>query len=159
MQTTIHYTRTGKDFGADWDYVTTATCVFEFDLPHKAVPRDFHNRWLAIDRTYDADGKETITITIPKDYAFDGPSVVPDFPGTVEASLVHDALYQFVDAVAAHFGWLTAHVMYFADNRFYDVMAYLKVPFYISWTYRAGVGAFGFIYNRGAKLFRWITGK
>lgn len=158
MQTTIHYSRAGKGAGTDWSYVTTAVCVFVFDLPHKSVPRDFHNCWLSIDRTYTC-GKETVTITIPKDYAFDGPSVVPDFAGTVEAALVHDALYQFADAVAAHFGWWAVHVMCFADNRFYDVMAYLKVPRYISWTYRAGVGAFGFIYNRGAKLFRWITGK
>lgn len=158
MQTTIHYTRTGKDFGADWDYVTTATCVFEFDLPHTAVPCGFRNHWLVIDCTRNGD-KETITITIPKNYAFDGPSVVPDFRGTIEAALVHDVLYQFVDDIAAGFGWSILRVMYFADNRFYDVMSYLSVPFYISWTYRAGVAAFGFIYNRGAKFLRWITGK
>jgi hypothetical protein len=31
---------------------------------------------------------------------------------------------------------VAAAVMYFADNRFYDVISYLSVPFYISWTYR-----------------------
>ena len=158
MTTDLHFRRLDKADGLDWNYVTTAPCVYVFGLKHTAIPKEFHHRWFSVDRARDADGGETVVITVAKDYAFDGCSVVPDFPGTVEASLVHDALYQFADDLARAWSWSVWSVLRFADLRFADVMVFYKVPAALRRTYYAGVVVFGWVYNRGAKLVRWLTG-
>lgn len=153
----VAYRKTGKADGIDWNYVTTDTCTFTFDRsPAEAwIPvQQFSNRWLSITVT-----AATVTVTIAKAYAFDGCSVVPDFDGTVAASLPHDAIYQFVDEIAQAWGCKVSTVLTFADLRFKDVMIYNHVPPALYKTYYAGVAVFGWLFNRGNKLWGKITGK
>ena len=151
MTCNVQYAKTSPGSGIDWNYTLTAPAVFVFDVAHAGlVP--FHNDWIAIALTWDGT-RETVTVTLAVNYAWDGCSVVPDYPGTLEASAVHDALYQFSEAIAAAWGRWAPAVLMWADNRFYDAMAWYRVPWYIRWTYRAGVGCFGLIYHEGAKLF------
>lgn len=146
-----------KADGIDWRYVTTAPCVFTLQMPHAQVPRGFSNDWISIDRSH-IDGAEAIILTVAEAYAWDGDSVVPDVKGTLEASMIHDVLYQFSDAIAQHYRWTVFGTLGWADDIYYKVMVFCKAPAYVSVIYRLGVGAFGYIYNRGGKFLRWLTG-
>lgn len=155
MQLDLHYEKTGTN-GGDYDYVTTAPCVFVFDLPHSTLPCDYRNEWLHIAATY-AGKRETITMTVSKAYAFDGCSVVPDFAGTVDAALIHDPIYQFVDDIAERFGWSVWRVLRFADALFDTVMKHNRINVWLRRIYYAGVLVFGYPYNRIARGWRWLT--
>ena len=157
MHCDVRYERTTPGPGIDWNYVTTAACVYVLDLPHSQIPCEFNNQWLSIKYTHH-DGRETITFVVARAYAFDGCSVVPDFDGTVDGSLPHDVLYQFVDELAKAWGVSVAQVLAFADLRFKDVMIYNKVPPAVYKTYYAGVSVFGWLFNRGRKFWRSLTG-
>lgn len=162
IQFNAAYRRTGAADGIDWNYVTTAPCVFEFTVPDKELWTDgcparlitfaFKNEWLTI--VQDPGDPHHITVTVAAAYAFDGASVVPDYDGVVDGSLPHDAFYQFVDEIAGAWGCGAKRVMAFADLRFKDVMAYNGVPPAVYRTYYSGVAVFGWLFNRACKFLR-----
>lgn len=157
MTASVKYRRMAQ-CGNDWNYLSLEPAVFVFELPHAAIPKGFVNAWLAIAPTYDAGGKETITCTVAPYYAWDGPSVVPDVAGTIEASLIHDALYQFAEEIAKAWGWSVKAVLALADNMFKWSMQFYKVPEVVWKTYYAGVAVFGWFFHVGAILFKKIKG-
>ena len=159
----IGYRRLGKAEGIDWNYITTGACEYRFRLGAADKVAlggrrnlTFKNEWLEI--AHDPADADVIVITIAPKYAFDGCSVVPDFDGTVDGSLPHDVLYQVVDELAKAWGVSVAQVLAFADLRFKDVMIYNKVPPAVYKTYYAGVSVFGWLFNRGRKFWRSLTG-
>lgn len=161
----VGYRRLGKAEGIDWNYAVTGPCLYRFRLSAtdkipgvSAAPGPlFKNGLLEITR--DATDSALVILRIAAGYTFDGCSVVPDFIGTVDASLPHDALYQFADDIAEAWGCSARKVMAFADLRFKDVMVYNNVPACLYQAYYLGVRLFGWPFNRLRKFWGRLTSK
>ena len=143
----------------DWNYSTTQECFFVFDMPHSAIGGTFKNAWMELCKTYDGKGNETVTLIIAKEYAWDGCSWAPDLAGTLEGSLPHDAMYQFVEAIAATWGWTIKEVLSVADDMFNAVMVYYKVDNTTRQVYYVAVCKFGYTFNRANAWRGKVFGK
>lgn len=144
--------RLGRDFGVDWDYVVVAP-EFTITVYNQAfVPKiEFRNKWLWIRK---GTIEHSVTITVFKDYAFNGPTLVPDVKGTVEAAVFHDAIYQFVLEIMKAWSLKRSQILSFADDVFYIAMLRFKTNKVVANVYYWGVKRFGYIYNVSAALFR-----
>ena len=83
----------------------------------------FNNEWISIVNGY---------ITIREGYSWNGCTFAPDFEATIDASCVHDAMYQFeIDKELA-------------DKTFYDLLKQNKFP--LAKIYYISVRLFGFLF-------------
>lgn len=129
----------------DWQYAWKLTLSGDLVRVVGAKARGpFQNRWLSISPV---DGGRT-EIRVLSGYSWDGCSVVPDAPGTHDASCAHDALYQFGEDIACSWGCKFSDVRAFADLAFSDLMRQDGCP--VRGLYYAGVRIFG-----GA--FHWLA--
>lgn len=148
MRVDIEFHRTGKADKLDWLYVTDKDCLFVFDMPHSAINgKVFSNTWCALYPTHDGK-RETVTLWIKKAYAWDGCSCAPDFKGTLEGSLPHDVIYQFVEEIAAALCMTVKEVLSFADTVFNKVMVFFKTDTCIRLIYYVAVCKVGYAFNR-----------
>jgi hypothetical protein len=107
----------------------------------------FKNKWIEI-IPLSGDRAE---IRITAGYSWNGCSVVPDAPGTKDASGIHDPLYQFVKEIAGAWGVSVATVLRLADDIFLEVMRQDKCP--VAGLYYAGVRILGRPYRFFSSLF------
>lgn len=148
----IDYIKTGKDAGLDWNYVLTKDVTINFGTKYK-VDSEFKNEWCWIRM----QGYELV-MTVFKDYAWDGCSVVPDLKGTLEASLPHDVLYQFEQEIKKVWKCSTMKVLHLADNLFLLIMKKEGVCSFIRYSYYSGVVILGGPYHYLNALFHsWFT--
>ena len=78
---------------ATWKYCLDDE--LEHWVAEESAPR-FSNRWLTIE-----PGADGTRIRVSAGYAWDGCTGAPDLPGTRQASCLHDAVYQFAEAISA----------------------------------------------------------
>jgi len=142
------FRKTGKEDMLDWAYIMTEDYTFNLGKSYK-IPREFKNEWMWLRMEND----ETL-LTIFKDYAWDGPTAVYDFEGTILGSLPHDALYQFCEDIAKVFGWSWVSVIWMADSIFKLAMTQQKTNVVVKYVYFAGVAIVGVPFHYIAKLFK-----
>ena len=105
-------------------------------------PGAFANEWLQITPL---PGQSRTLIEVAKGYSWDGCSIVPDAPGTHDASCVHDALYQFKDDLCRSWNLDWPDLRRLADMAFRDIMRRDKSP--VSGLYYIGVRLFGGVFT------------
>ena len=127
----------GTPQGLDWDYVLTGDAELVLDGDWGCG--EFRNRWLRI-RVRDGGTR----VTVFKGYAWDGPTAVPDFRGTVLASVFHDAVYQFSAELVRAWSWSLYRVLVFGDRVFKEAMAGTGTNAAVRHVYYAGVRVFGY---------------
>lgn len=148
----IQYVRLGKDNALDWDYVLIEDITFELEHP-KFLPKfEFKNEWFHI---YVVGSKAFATVS--KNYAWDGPTCVADVKGTIVASLIHDAIYQFAEAIMEAWKLSLIKVLGFADNAFMEVMKQEETNIAITYLYFAGVRVFGYPFHFIVRIFKKKT--
>ena len=131
---------------ATWKY--TLENDLEQGVADAAAPH-FSNPWLAIER----DGAGT-RIRVRAGYAWDGCTCAPDLPGTRLASCLHDAVYQFAEAIAAASGWSVRAVLRWGDRIFRDRMRADGAARPVVWLYFVAVRLFGHLFHLAARLIR-----
>jgi len=110
----------------------------------------WENEWGIVEP--DPDRPKTHTkLTLKSGYSYDGCSVVPDAPGTEDASGFHDLVYQFMEAIACQWNKRLSVVRSFADHVFSDLMRQDKCP--VRGLYFTGVRLFGGAFHWIAKQF------
>lgn len=129
-----------------WKYVLDEPLV---DTAAPRAPADFDNAWLRI-RAATADS----TISIRAGYAWDGCTMAPDWRGTQAASCLHDAIYQFAEAIAAAWGWRLARVLRWGDDLFRARMRRDGAPPVVRWLYYWAVRLLGMTYHLAARRLR-----
>jgi hypothetical protein len=107
----------------------------------------FQNKWIEIIPL--AEGLAQVRITAG--YSWNGCSVVPDAPGTKDASGIHDPLYQFSKEIAKAWGVSVGVVIGLADDAFLEIMRRDKCP--VAGLYYAGVRVFGRPFRFFSSLF------
>lgn len=117
----------------------------------------FKNRWLEIE-PFEA-GSPYSQITVAEGFAWDGCSVVPDLPGTYRAACVHDAVYQFAEAIARETTWPVRDVLAWADAVFLEIMIGDGAKPGVYRLYYFGVRIFGYVYHQVARVYRSIVGR
>ena len=103
-----------------WRYTRKEDLVRVVDLP---CPKAFQNEWVLLEPC----GSGT-RITLRTGFSWDGCSVVPDAPGTEDASGVHDALLQFRRAISLAWGIPCSAFIAWANNAFRNIMRQDKSP-------------------------------
>ena len=88
---------------------------------------------------------------LKKGYSWDGCSVVPDAPGTENASCLHDFLCQYSERIASLFGWSENKTLYWANGAFFKVMRMDDCP--VARLYYVGVQLFCPLYHKIASWF------
>lgn len=131
---------------ATWKY--TLENDLEQGVADAAAPR-FSNPWLVIER----DGAGT-RIRVRAGYAWDGCTCAPDLPGTRLASCLHDAVYQFSEAIAAASGWSLRAVLRWGDRIFRDRMQSDGAARPVVWLYFVAVRLFGHLFHLVARFLR-----
>ena len=121
---------------ANWKYRLDGD--IEHSIADEAAPR-FSNPWLTIER--DGDGTR---IRVRAGYAWDGCTGAPDLPGTRQASCLHDAVYQFAEAISAASGWSVRAVLRWGDRIFRERMRADGAARPVVWLYFLAVRLFGF---------------
>lgn len=109
----------------------------------------FRNEWLHIQPF-----GMCVVITVKEGYQWDGATCAPDFEGTIWASCLHDAIYQFCEDIAAQSEWPELRVLRFADRIFLDRMLADGTPKAIAYIYYAAVSLFGAAYHYAARVIR-----
>jgi len=122
----LFYIRRDVTNVVDWNYEVIATSAFLVEMPHSSIGGFFDNEWFNIELVW-IDGKEAVRFTLKKGYAWDGCSVAPDIKGALEASVVHDAVYQFCELLAKQWGWEKKRVLSLGDTIFNLLMQYYGV--------------------------------
>jgi hypothetical protein len=97
-----------------------------------------------------------VEIIVGAGYSWDGNTGVPDLRGTYYASLLHDALYQHVDEIAAAWGWSVWRVLQWADSIYAERMRHDGAALATVIIYGGAVRVIGFPFNRTMKLLRRI---
>ena len=130
-----------------YKYTLAENYVF---LPAHRPAGYFCNRFLSIQR-----GGQ---IVVWRGYAHDGYSLWPDPPQDKDATAaaLHDALYQWLEDIAAAFGWTVASTREWADRCFYECMILRGVPANRAAIMYRGVRWFGGIYHAVARWMRDI---
>lgn len=147
------YIKAGRMRGINWKYVLLKDITFEFY--NFRIPCGFENEWIKI-RLVDSK----LFITIYKDYAWDGPSYVPDFPGTVISSLVHDPIYQFMKELSVTWNMSMYKVSVLADKLFFESMKKQKrTAKFIKRSYYIGARLLGFTFKMTGRFFRKLLNK
>lgn len=142
------FIKLGRDLGIDWNYVLTKDITFDFGTGY-AIPKEYKNQWFWIRM----EG-ESLFLTVYKNYAWDGCSLVPDFKGTIIASLPHDVIYQFSEKLSKVWGWKLSKTLKMADKLFYTAMKQNETNAIVSNIYYAGVRTFGYAFHIIARIFR-----
>jgi len=121
-----------------------------FFFSRSQVAKEFSNDWLKISPK--DNGAE---IQIVRGYAYDGYSLVPDLPCS-EPSAIHDAIYQFAEAIAKAWGWTVKQVLKWADKIFLEAMVFFNTPIKTAALYYYGVRLGGYAYHQVALVLRPI---
>jgi len=131
-----------------WKYIYKYTLGEDkFYIVRMPGAQPFQNEWLEIIPL--SEGLAQVRITAG--YSWNGCSVVPDAPGTKDASGIHDPLYQFSKEIAEAWGVSVGVVIGLADAAFLEVMRRDKCP--VAGLYYAGVRIFGRPYRFFSSLF------
>lgn len=144
----IEYIKLGRELGIDWNYVLVKDVTFDFGNKY-SVPCEFKNQWFWMRM----EGN-SLLLTVYKDYAWDGCSLVPDFKGTIISSMPHDVIYQFSEKLSEAWGFKLSKTLKMADGIFYLAMTQNSTKALVAKTYYLGVRAFGFVFHQIAKIFR-----
>lgn len=144
----IEYIKLGRDLGIDWNYILVKDITFDFGEKY-SIPCEYKNQWFWMRM----EGK-SLFLTVYKDYAWDGCSLVPDFKGTIIASLPHDVIYQFSEKLSEAWRFKLSQTLKMADGIFYLAMVQNSVKSVVSKTYYLGVRVFGFVFHQIAKIFK-----
>ncbi len=117
---------------AYWKYETSTATVHWTRLPG---PVAYTGKWLTIHHT----PVDTTVLRIPPRYRHDGATLAPDFRVTRTATVLHDAIYQFAEAISANCGWSVRRVLRFGDRIFLERMLRdaRRVPVGGTWRQRA----------------------
>jgi hypothetical protein len=113
------------------------------------------SRWLDVRRR--PDDPHAVEIIVQAGYAWDGCTAVPDVRGTVYASCLHDALYQFAEILADLWGVSVHDVLRWADAVFLARMRADGCP--CAGLYGWGVRRVGYAFHVLARWFRRTKGK
>jgi len=131
-----------------WKYIYKYTLgADKFYIVRMPGAQPFQNEWLEIIPL--SEGLAQIRIT--QGYSWNGCSLVPDAPGTKDASGIHDPLYQFSKEIAKAWGVSAWTVLRLADDIFLDIMRRDKCP--VAGLYYAGVRVFGRPFRFFSSLF------
>lgn len=133
-----------QDWNYSWKLTLSSELVRFVNVP---APGRFQNSWLTIDPV---DRKRT-EIRVAAGYSWDGCSIVPDAPGTHDASCIHDAIYQFGERIACAWNCDFSDVRAIADKSFSQIMRQDRCP--VRGMYYAGVRLFGGAFHWLAKQF------
>lgn len=131
-----------RNVNPDWKYAWKFTLTA--DLVRVAqfhLHATFDNQWVRIE----PDGPRRTKITVKAGYSWDGCSVVPDAPGTRDASCIHDSIYQFSDQIGCQWNIERHKILDFGDEIFLQVMRQDKCP--VAYLYYMGVRTFGGAFN------------
>lgn len=109
----------------------------------------FSNPWLMIERA-----GAGVRIRVRAGYAWDGCTGAPDLPGTRQASCLHDAIYQFAEAIGAASGWSVRAVLRWGDRIFRERMRADGAARPVVWLYFLAVRLFGFGFHLAARRLR-----
>lgn len=134
----IEYVKLGRDLGVDWNYILVKDVTYDFGNKY-SIPQEFKNNWFWVRMK-----GNSLLLTVYKNYAWDGCSFVPDFKGTILASLPHDVFYQFSDELSNFWLWKLYKVITLADNLFKISMEQNETKKVIIKTYYLGVRVFGY---------------
>ena len=131
---------------ANWKYRLDGD--IEHSIADEAAPR-FSNPWLTIER----DGDRT-RIRVRAGYAWDGCTGAPDLAGTRQASCLHDAVYQFAEAIGAASGWSVRAVLRWGDQLFRERMQADGAARPVVWLYFLAVRLFGYAFHAAVRRLR-----
>ena len=132
---------------ADWKY--TLKEPFSHLTRRPAVPTYSGER---LDIRTLANG--IISITVGAGYSWDGNTGVPDLRGTYYASLLHDAIYQYADEIAAAWGWSVWRVLQWGDAIYAERMLADGAALATVLIYGGAVRVIGYPFNRIMRLLR-----
>jgi hypothetical protein len=136
-----------------WKYVLDEPLTQSVTAP--AWVGGVRSRWLDVRRI--PDDPRAVELVVRDGYAWDGCTAVPDVRGTVYASCLHDALYQFAEALAAMWGVTVRDVLKWADAVFLARMRADDCP--VAGLYGWGVRRAGYAFHVLARWFRRMKGK
>jgi hypothetical protein len=131
---------------ASWKY--TLNSELAQGLGDGAAPL-FSNPWLTIERA-----GAGVRIRVHAGYAWDGCTCAPDLPGTRLASCLHDAVYQFAEAIGAASGWSVRAVLRWGDRIFRERMRADGAGRPATWLYFLAVRLFGYRFHQAARHLR-----
>ena len=135
------------DWQYDWKLTLSADVVRFVDLP---CPHIWENKFMRVEPDPAPECQNLRTkITMRAGYSWDGCSVVPDAPGTHDASCVHDGGYQFCAAIASAWNMSQAAELQWFNKAFLQIMRQDKCP--VAGLYYTGVYLFG-------RPFHWLAG-
>jgi hypothetical protein len=144
------FIKLGREEGIDWEYVVAEDFRVILRKPYLSPVTPVSNAWFSLKDL----GDGTVEIVIFKSYSFDGPTAVPDFDGTVEGSVVHDVIYQFVKLFMEAWKLPRITVLKFADHAFLEVMGQFRTNPIIARVYFAGVRVLGGPFNVAMEWLR-----
>jgi hypothetical protein len=133
--------------GLAWKYLLEEALTQRVTAP--AWAGCMASRWLDVRRI--PDDPRAVEIVVHAGYAWDGCTAVPDVRGTVYASCLHDAHYQFAEALAAMWGVKVRDVLKWADAIFLARMRADGCP--CAGLYGWSVRRIGYAYHVAA---RWV---
>ena len=142
------YIKLGRDLGIDWNYVLVKDITFDFGTGY-SIPAEYKNQWFWIRMEGDS-----LFLTVYKNYAWDGCSLVPDFKGTIIASLPHDVIYRFSEKLSKAWGWKLSKTLKTADKLFLIAMNQNDTKDVVAKTYYIGVRIFGYPFHIIVRIFR-----
>ncbi|MDD5706628.1 MAG: hypothetical protein PHR35_11955 [Kiritimatiellae bacterium] len=125
------------------------------ELYHSTLRRPtpyFRNSWLWIAPS--ADDRRAADIAISTGYAWDGCTLAPDARGTHDASCIHDAVYQFAEAIAGGSGWTVRRVLRYGDELFRERMLADGAAGATVYSYYWAVRVFGYAFHQAARRVR-----
>ena len=131
---------------ATWKYCLDDE--LEHWVAEESAPR-FSNRWLTIE-----PGADGTRIRVSAGYAWDGCTCAPDLPGTRHASCLHDAVYQFAEAISAASGWSLGAVLRWGDKVFHERMRADGAARLVAWVYYVAARRFGYVFHVAARRVR-----
>jgi len=89
---------------------------------------------------------------VSKGYSWDGATGVPDFSWVINASMFHDAIYQFAEDIAREWGCSVWRVLRWGDEIFREVMERDGAPVAGRRIYYAGVRVLGYPFHQLRRL-------
>jgi len=119
-----------------------------------ACPKAFKNDWMDISPGYSLDNPEAKSkLFVKSNYAYDGYSIVPDLRSQ-EPAILHDAIYQYCEAIAKEWNWTVKQVLKWADEVFLEAMLFYSIKPWQAYLYYRGVRLVGYKYHKLAKKYR-----
>ena len=137
----------------DFNYTLDDDLTYQTFLPPPS-DKPFRSPLLNIEFVYvelDTGMKAMATITVAKGYTWDGPTVVPDYDGTILPACLHDSGYEHVEDMAAAWGVKPRVILEWFDEIFQEDMIGSKAK--VSTIYFLGVRLIGYPFH---EFNRWV---